>query len=84
MPRTLVEPFRIKSIEPIRMTSRVERERLMDAARLNVFKLRAEDVLIDWLTDPGTGAMSSRQWGAIIEGDESDAGARSRIPARPR
>jgi len=77
MPKTLIEPFRIKSIEPIRMTSRAERERLLQAASLNVFKLRAEDVLIDWLTDSGTGAMSSRQWGAIMEGDESYAGARS-------
>jgi tryptophanase len=77
MPKTLIEPFRIKSIEPIRMTSRAEREQLLAAARLNVFKLHAEDVLIDWLTDSGTGAMSSRQWGAIMEGDESYAGARS-------
>ena len=75
--KTIIEPFKIKSVEPIRFSTREEREVVLQRGHYNLFLVPADDVLIDLLTDSGTSAMSAAQWGAMMQGDESYAGARS-------
>jgi len=75
--RTIIEPFRIKSIEPIYGVLRTERQKLLEAAGYNLFLVSSDAILIDLLTDSGTAAMSTEQWAAMMRGDESYAGSPS-------
>ncbi len=75
--KTIIEPFRIKSVEPIKFSTQEVREGILKKAFFNPFMIRAEDVLIDLLTDSGTSAMSAKQWAGIMDGDESYAGSKS-------
>jgi tryptophanase len=84
MPKTIIEPFRIKSVEPIRMTTPDERREILRQASYNLFRVAAADILVDLLTDSGTGAMSSEQWAGMMRGDESYAGAKSWFRFRDR
>lgn len=75
--KTIIEPFKIKTVEPIRFTTAKEREKILKQAHYNLFQIDSEHVIIDLLTDSGTSAMSQEQWAAIMQADESYAGARS-------
>src|SRR6478672_8203939 len=75
--KTIIEPFRIKSVEPLHYTTREQRQRRLEEAGFNLFQIPARDILIDLLTDSGTSAMSTGQWAAMMRGDESYAGSES-------
>src|SRR5208283_5680557 len=75
--KTIIEPFRIKAVEPIRMTNEPQRREIIRRAHFNLFTVHSQDVIIDLLTDSGTSAMSAEQWAAIMRGDESYAGSPS-------
>src|ERR1051326_1073946 len=75
--KTIIEPFRIKSVEPLHHTTRAERQECVRRAGYNLFLIEARDILIDLLTDSGTSAMSTEQWAAVMRGDESYAGSES-------